>query len=119
MNEAARRCLPTILVSCGIGRTAPGKAELGDDIRVLDGQCLLEVLPLTSSAGREELACAGPQPTVLHSASSIICAPEVLLTWSFITSTRGTVRLMPPFGSSFGWLPMLRERDRSLRPNES
>jgi len=51
--------------------SARGKTESGDDIRVLDGQCLLQVLPLTSSVGREELAGAGPRPNVLHSGSSI------------------------------------------------
>jgi len=78
---------PNTGVSCGIGQECTGKTELGDDIRVLDGQCLLEVLPLTSSVGREEPAGGGPRPTVLHSPSSMTCASELILIWSSITST--------------------------------
>jgi hypothetical protein len=34
-----------------------GKAEFAADIRALDGQRFLDVLPLTNSVGREELQC--------------------------------------------------------------
>jgi hypothetical protein len=62
-------------------RSARGKTELGDNIRVLDGQCLLEALPWTNSVGSEELAGSGPQATVLYfpSSSSKTCASELPL----------------------------------------
>src|SRR3989454_3726195 len=67
-------------------RVARGKADLADDIRVLDGQRFLEVLPLTHSVPSEELAIAEPQPNVLNSASSMTCVPELIFVCSsFIT----------------------------------
>jgi len=57
-------------------RAARGKTELEHDIRVLDGQRFLELLPLTHSVVREELAIAEPQPNVLNSASSSITLSE-------------------------------------------
>ena len=48
-----------------------GKAEFAADIRVLDGQRFLEVLPLTHSVASEELAIAELQPVVWNSDSSM------------------------------------------------
>src|SRR5882762_6876268 len=66
------RCsLPPILeYLLASSRVAQGNAELTDDIRVLDGQRFLAVLPLTHLVASEELAIAEPQPNVLNSASS-------------------------------------------------
>ncbi len=58
-----------------------GKAKLAADIRVLDGQRFLGVLPLTNSVGREELTVGEPQPNILHSVSSITCASEIMFIW--------------------------------------
>src|SRR6266849_1280905 len=91
-------------------RVARGKAELADDIRVLDGQRFLEVLPLTHSVASEELAIAEPQPNVLNSASSMTCVSELIFICSFITSPHSGApsKLVPPFGLSFGRLPTSR-----------
>src|SRR6266849_6394362 len=88
-------------------RVARGKAELADDIRVLDGQRFLAVLPLTHSVASEELAIAESQPNVLNSASSMACVSELIFVCSFITSpySGAPSRPVPPFGSSFGRLP--------------
>jgi hypothetical protein len=59
-------------------RVARGKAKLADDIRVLDGQRFLELLPLTRSVVTEELAIAEPQPNVLNSPSSMTCVLELI-----------------------------------------
>ena len=68
-------------------RIAWGKAELADEIRVLDGQRFLEVLPLTNSVVSEELTIAEPQPNVLNSASSsMTCISGLILIRSSITS---------------------------------
>jgi hypothetical protein len=61
------------------------KADLDDDIRVLDGQCFLEVLPLTHSVAREEQAIAELQPVVLNSASSVTCVSELIFICNFRT----------------------------------
>jgi hypothetical protein len=69
-----------------------GKAKFAADIRVLDGQRFLEVLPLpltlTNSVSREELTVGEPYPNVLHSVSSITYASEIMFIWSSITSPR-------------------------------
>jgi hypothetical protein len=65
-----------------------GKAKFAADIRVLDGQRFLEVLPLTNSASGEEVTVGEPQPNVLHSVSSITYASEIIFIWSSITSPR-------------------------------
>src|SRR5579864_8011120 len=77
------RILEYLLAS---SRVARGKAELTEDIRVLDGQCFLEVLPLTHSIASEEPAIAEPQPNVLKSASS--------------PHSGATTKSVPTFGSS-------------------
>jgi len=74
-------------------RIALGKDDLADDMRVLDGQCLLAVLPLTLSVAGEELAIAELQLAVLNSASSVTCVSELVIVCSFITS--------PLFGEPF------------------
>src|SRR5712692_12040132 len=91
-------------------RFARRKVELADDIRVLDGQRFLEVLPLTHSVASEELASAEPQPRVLNSASSMTCVSELIFICSFITSPHSgpRTRPVPTLGSSFGKLPTLR-----------
>src|SRR5271169_2037212 len=81
------RCsLPPIL-ECVVASTriALGDADLADDIRVLDGQCFLEVLPLTDSVASKELAIAELQPVVLNSASSMTCVSDLILICSSIT----------------------------------
>jgi hypothetical protein len=69
-----------------LSRVARGNAELTDDIRVLDGQRFLEVLPLTHSVASEESAIAELQPVVSNPDSSMTCAAELIFTCSFITS---------------------------------
>jgi hypothetical protein len=54
-----------------------GKAKFAADIRVLDGQRFLEVLPLTNPVSREGLTVGEPSPNVLHSVSSITYASEL------------------------------------------
>jgi hypothetical protein len=54
-----------------------GKAEFAADIRALDGQRFLDLLPLTKSVGTEGPPVAESQPNVLHSVSSITCASEL------------------------------------------
>src|ERR1700736_6557321 len=110
MGLPTRCSLPPILeYLVASGRVARGKAELADDIRVLDGQRFLEVLPLTHSVASEELAIAEPQPNVLNSPSSITCVSELIFICSFITSPSGAPSSpVPPFGSSFGRLPTSR-----------
>jgi len=55
-----------------------GKVNFAADIRVLDGQRFLEVLPLTNSVSRVELTVGEPEPNVLHSVSSITYASEIM-----------------------------------------
>src|SRR5216684_4511787 len=108
MGLPTRCSLPPIL-ECLVasGRVARGKADLADDIRVLDGQRFLEVLPLTHWVASAELAIAEPQPNVLNSASSMTCVSELIFICSFITSPHSGApsRPLPSFGSSFGRLP--------------
>jgi hypothetical protein len=54
-----------------------GKVEFAADIRALDGQRFLDILPLTKSVGREGPPVAESQPNVLHSVASITCASEL------------------------------------------
>src|SRR5712691_819366 len=110
MRLPMRCSLPPILeYLVASGRVARGKADLADDIRVLDGQRFLEVLPLTHSVASEELAIAEPQPNVLNSASSMTCVSELMFICGFITSpySGAPTRPVPKFGSSFGRLPTL------------
>src|ERR1700745_2330081 len=81
-------------------RVARGKAELTDDIRVLDGKRFLEVLPLTHSVASEEPTIAQPQPNVFNSASCMTCISESIFICSFITSPHSGApsRPVPPFG---------------------
>src|SRR5712691_5472346 len=111
MRLPMRCSLPPILeYLVASGRVARGKAELADDIRVLDGQRFLEVLPLTHSVTSEELAIAEPQPNASNSASSMACVSELIFICSFITwpHSGAPSRPVPPFGSSFGRLPTSR-----------
>jgi len=51
-----------------------GKAEFAADIRALDGQRFLDVLPLTNSVGREELQCTRRQQQAHHRVAQIVAA---------------------------------------------
>ena len=99
------RCgLPQILeYFAASSRVARGKADLADDIRVLDGQCFLEALPLTHSVASVGLAIAELQPVILNTPSSVTCVSELIFICSFITSPHSDAqsRPVPPFGSSF------------------
>ena len=69
-----------------MSRVARENAELTDDIRVLDGQRFLEVLPLTHSVASEEPAIVAVQLVVSNPDSSMTRASELIFICSFITS---------------------------------
>src|SRR5580658_4679884 len=92
MGLPSKCSLPILKYLVRSSRVARGKVELADDIRVRDGQCFLELLPLTHS--------------VLASVSSMTCVSESIST-NFITSLHSGAprRPVPLFASSFGRPP--------------